>query len=174
MKYQDCIAPVQAPAETAAGGARLADANINPRTGLATDYLNHFNEAIMLLEMLAACPDCIEDFLAWRPMSYREHFAASRFKGRELSIKAYEAADPTLREDLDALAATMTVVLEATRTAMCLGTAPETAGKIAAGSVACLRPLVARAGAVINGEAADTVSTTPQAVVDGLMKQMSS
>ena len=26
--------------------ARLADANINPRTGLATDYLNHFNEAV--------------------------------------------------------------------------------------------------------------------------------
>jgi hypothetical protein len=29
--------------------ARLRAANINPRTGLATDYLNHFNEAIMLL-----------------------------------------------------------------------------------------------------------------------------
>jgi hypothetical protein len=47
MKYQDCIAPAQAPAETADGGARRCDANINPRSGLATDYLNHFNEAIM-------------------------------------------------------------------------------------------------------------------------------
>ena len=42
---------------------RLADANINPATGLATDYLNHFNEAIMLLEMLSSCPECRDDFL---------------------------------------------------------------------------------------------------------------
>jgi len=31
--------------------ARLAEANIHPATGLATDYLNHFNEAIMMLEL---------------------------------------------------------------------------------------------------------------------------
>ena len=173
MKYQDCIAPVQAPAETAAGVARLADANINPRTGLATDYLNHFNEAVMLLEMLAACPDCAEDFLAWRPMSYREHFVASRFKSRDLAIAAYDAAAPGARADLDALTATMTVVLEATRAAMCIGTAPETAGKIATGSVTCLKPLIARAGAVINGDTEDGEPMTPQAIVDGLMRQAS-
>jgi len=176
MKYQDCSAPAQAPDETAAGGARLADANINTRTGLATDYLNHFNEAIMLLEMLAACPDCTEDFLAWRPMSYREHFEASRFKGRELAIAAYDAAAADARDGLDALTATMTVVLEATRAALGIVTAPEAAGNIAGGAAACLKPLIARAGAVINGEAEETedaLSTTPQAVVDGLMKQMS-
>jgi hypothetical protein len=32
----------------AAHAAVLKAANINPKTGLATDYLNHFNEAIML------------------------------------------------------------------------------------------------------------------------------
>ena len=116
MKYQDCIAPAQAPDEMADDDARLCAAHINPDTGLATDYLNHFNEAIMLLEMLDACPDCAEDFLAWRPMSYREHFEASRFKGRELAIAAYDAAAPDARDGLDALTATMTVVLEATRT----------------------------------------------------------
>ena len=45
--------------------ARLRAANINPRTGLATDYLNHFNEAIMLLEMIPDMPECAEDFLLW-------------------------------------------------------------------------------------------------------------
>ena len=34
--------------EAAARAAELKAANINPQTGLATDYLNHFNEAIML------------------------------------------------------------------------------------------------------------------------------
>jgi hypothetical protein len=48
---------------------RLRAANINPRTGLATDYLNHFNEAIMLLEMIPDMPECAEDFLGWQPLS---------------------------------------------------------------------------------------------------------
>ena len=76
---------------------RLRAANINPRTGLATDYLNHFNEAIMLLEMIPDMPECAEDFLGWHPLSYREHFIASNFKGRELAIEAYDAADPLTR-----------------------------------------------------------------------------
>jgi hypothetical protein len=49
--------------------ARLLDANINPVTGLATDYLNHFNEAIMMLELAPEMPDCMEDLSAWRPLS---------------------------------------------------------------------------------------------------------
>ena len=57
-------------------------------------------------------------FLGWRPMSYREHFEVSNFKGRALAIAAYEAADPNLRFCLDTLAGTMTAVLEATRAAM--------------------------------------------------------
>ena len=53
-----------------ARAAVLRAANINPRTGLATDYLNHFNEAIMLLEMIPDMPECAEDFLTWTPLSY--------------------------------------------------------------------------------------------------------
>jgi hypothetical protein len=175
MKYQDCAEALQAddgPDGGAGGAVRLADANINPATGLATDYLNHFNEAIMLLEMLSSCPDCRDDFLGWRPKSYREHFEASRFKGRALAIAAYDAADPSLRGCLDTLAGTMTAVLEAIRAAMSSDIAPQAAVALAERAAALLRPLVARAGAVINGE--DTADAgepvTPQAVVDRLMK----
>src|SRR6476660_10435593 len=76
-----------------ARAAQLRAANINPRTGLATDYLNHFNEAIMLLEMIPDMPECAEDFLGWRPLSYAEHFTASHFKARDLAIAAYDSAD---------------------------------------------------------------------------------
>ena len=110
---------------------RLADANINPATGLATDYLNHFNEAIMLLEMLAGCPECLEDFLAWRPMSYREHFMASHFKGRDLAIAAYDAADPKLRGCMDALTGTMCAVLETAGATMRADMPPEAASVLA-------------------------------------------
>ena len=71
-----------------ARAAQLKAANINPRTGLATDYLNHFNEAIMLLEMVPDMPECAEDFLTWSPLSYAEHFWASNFKARDLAIDA--------------------------------------------------------------------------------------
>jgi hypothetical protein len=176
MKYQDCAEPAQAADEAADGGRRRCGANINADTGLATDYLNHFNEAIMLLEMVSACPDCIEDFLAWRPMTYREHFAASRFKDRDLAIAAYNAAEPGLREYLDAMADTMTVVLETTRTAIRADASSEAARLVAAHAVACLKPMVARAGGVING-GFDPESGEPpaaQAAVDALMKQISS
>jgi hypothetical protein len=93
MKYQDRAEASQAD-DGPGDAARLADANINPATGLATDYLNHFNEAVMLLEMLSMCPDCLDDFRGWRPLSYREHFEASRFKGRDMAIAAYDGAEP--------------------------------------------------------------------------------
>jgi hypothetical protein len=127
----------------------LVETNINSSTGLATDYLNHFNEAIMLLEMLLEMPECREDFFAWQPMSYGQHFAASKFKDRELAIAAYEA-----------------------RQAMKLDLSTPTAHSIADLAVRWLKPLVARAGAVINGtDARDDVDPGPegQAAVDALM-----
>src|ERR1700750_3489684 len=94
--------------EAEARAAQLRAANINPRTGLATDYLNHFNEAIMLLEMIPDIPECAEDFLAWSPLSYAEHFTASNFKARDLAIEAYEKAEPSVRTQFDHIAHTMT------------------------------------------------------------------
>src|SRR3954465_2730594 len=91
-----------------ARAAALRAPNINPRTGLATDYLNHFNEAIMLLEMIPDMPECAEDFLTWTPLSYAEHFWASNFRARDLAIEAYELADPKIRAEFDQLASTMT------------------------------------------------------------------
>jgi hypothetical protein len=175
MKYQDCAEALQADNWTdggASGAARLAEASINPVTGLATDYLKHFNEAIMLLEMLSSCPDRRDDLLAWRPMSYREHFEASRFKGRALAVAAYDAADTSLRGCLDTLSGTMTTVLQATCAAMSADMPPESAVALAERAAALVRPLGARGGAVINGEdSADAAApTTPQAMVDGLMK----
>jgi hypothetical protein len=76
----------------------------------------------MLLEMLSSLPDGLVDFLAWQPLSYREPFAASRFKG---------AADPNLRGCLDALAGSMTAMLEAARAALRSGLPPEAAGHVA-------------------------------------------
>ncbi|HEY6024688.1 MAG TPA: hypothetical protein VIV34_11000 [Pseudolabrys sp.] len=173
MKYQNCASAAQASDDTydIDAGLRLTDANINPATGLATDYLNRFSEAVMLLDMLASCPEFRADFLAWEPLSYREHFRTSHFKTRELAIVAYDTADPVVRNNLDTLAVTMTIVLEATRAAMDADRSPETLAALAENAISWLKPLIARAGAIINGEADMTDAPSPQAVVDGLMKR---
>src|SRR6478752_2028615 len=97
---------------------QLRAANINPRTGLATDYLNHFNEAIMLLEMVPDMPECAEDFLTWTPLSYAEHFWASNFKARDLAIEAYEKAESSVRAQFDNITTAMTSILTAVGSAM--------------------------------------------------------
>jgi len=124
-----------------ARAAQLRAANINPRTGLATDYLNHFNEAIMLLEMIPDMPECAKDFLDWHPLSYREHFTASHFKARDLAIESYESADAITRAEFDSITSAMTSILSAVGVAMREAREDKT------------RPLVALAGGVINGGA---------------------
>ena len=154
--------------------ARLIEANINPDTGLATDYLNHFNEAIMMVELVPQVPECIEDLRAWRPLSYCEHFSASKFKERELAITAYELAEPALRRRLDEIAACMNALLLSTTAAMAAAS-PDARAAIAAGTLAQLRSLIARAGAVIHGAGAATVATAEadaaQSAVDALFER---
>jgi hypothetical protein len=137
--------------EAAARAARLRAANINPRTGLATDYLNHFNEAIMLLEMIPDMPECAEDFLGWQPLSYAEHFMASNFKGRDLAIEAYDSADAGIRTEFDNITSAMTSILTAVGTAMRQAQQDKTRATLAEQATGWVKPLVALAGGIING-----------------------
>jgi hypothetical protein len=138
-----------------ARAAQLRAANINPRTGLATDYLNHFNEAIMLLEMVPDMPECSEDFLAWQPLSYSEHFTASNFKARDLAIEAYEAADAKIRTEFDKLTSAMTSILTAVGAAMRDARQDKTRATLAEQATGWVKPLVAQAGGIINGAGAE-------------------
>ncbi|MDP2699708.1 hypothetical protein [Thalassospira sp.] len=69
---------------------RVEGTNISSASLLATDYLNHFNEIVMLLEMVPDMPDMIEDCKEWAPKSYQDHFRDSGFSDRELAIAAYD------------------------------------------------------------------------------------
>jgi hypothetical protein len=131
--------------------AEFKAANINPQTGLATDYLNHFNEAIMLLEMIPDMPECSEDFLQWTPLSYAEHFTASSFKARDLAISAYETADPDVRAEFDQMTETMTSILTEVGAAMRQASQDATKSRLAEQAIGWLKPLVTAAGGVING-----------------------
>jgi hypothetical protein len=152
------------PADAAERARMLLDANINPRTGLATDYLNHFNEAIMLLEMIPDIPECAEDFLDWHPLSYREHFAASNLKGRDLTISVYDSANPAIRDKFDGITGAMTSILTAVGDAMREAKSDKTRVTLAEQAIGWVKPLVTHAGAVINGPGAE-------ADIDSIMTQ---
>ena len=145
--------------EAAAWAERLRVANINPRTGLATDYLNHFNEAVMLLEMIPDMPECAEDFLTWTPLSYAEHFTASNFKARDLAIEAYEKADPAVRAQFDHITDTMTSILTAVGSAMREVTQDKTRMRLAEQTTLWVKPLIAACGGIINGGTEADVET---------------
>jgi hypothetical protein len=132
--------------------AQLRAANINPRTGLATDYLNHFNEAIMLLEMIPDMPECAEDFLGWQPLSYAEHFTASNFKARDLAIAAYDSAAPGIRDAFDNITKAMSSILIAVGAAMRDVHQDKIRARLAEQATGWVKPLVMQAGGIINGD----------------------
>ena len=71
--------------------------NINEETLLATDYLNHFNEIVMMLDLVPDMPECLEDAKEWTPKSYVEHFQESTFTDKDLAIFAYENSPEVYR-----------------------------------------------------------------------------
>jgi hypothetical protein len=87
--------------DLAAWQARVAGANINAQTLLATDYLNHFNEIVMLLGMVADMPDILEDCKEWAPKSYQDHFRDSSFRDKELAVEAYDHVPQRFRQPFE-------------------------------------------------------------------------
>ena len=149
---------------------RLAEGrNINPQTLLATDYLNHFNEIVMLIEMVADMPEAVEDVAAWQPASYAEHFRRSAFRDRELAILAYENAPAVHRGPFDA------IVEQADKVALAAG--EELARAHASGDPALadiarrradiLRRLVSMASGIVNGHGA----RIDQAEIDAILAE---
>jgi hypothetical protein len=70
---------------------------VNPSSGLANDYLNLFNEIVMLIEQLPTMPELIDDILAWHPVSYNDYFTHSPLPDREQAIINYAALDADFR-----------------------------------------------------------------------------
>ncbi len=146
-------------AEPAEAGAswlapeRLAAANINPVTRLATDYLNHFNNVVMLMEMVGDMPDFAAEIAEWRPAGYAAYFAASHFRQKDLAVAAFAAADPAVRAAFEAVVAALDagVGLAQARLAGADPADPRLAADLRRLVRARLQPLIASAGAIING-----------------------
>jgi hypothetical protein len=80
---------------------KVRDSNIDGTTLLATDYLNHFNEVVMLLEMVPDMPEMLDDVKEWQPKSYQDHFRDSTIAEKDLAVEAYEHVPAIYREPFE-------------------------------------------------------------------------
>lgn len=78
--------------------AERAAALVNPASGLANDYLDIFNEIVMMIDLLPQMPDLADDIGAWTPVTYRAYFVHSTLAGRERALHAYDRLDPQFRK----------------------------------------------------------------------------
>jgi len=130
--------------------------NINESTLLASDYLNHFHELVMLLEAISSEPrGFADDLLSWRPLTYEEHFSESGFRDKNLAIAAYRRAPPKIRARFDEAVARLhgeavTLVAEV---AQDLTGSTKILNKTCEKAAQRLRILIDEANAIANGEA---------------------
>lgn len=83
---------------------------VNPVSGLANDYLNLFNELVMMLEQIPQMPELLDDLAAWRPVSYQEYFRKSKLPGRHSALSAYESLSATFRRRFETFVAELDVI----------------------------------------------------------------
>lgn len=81
--------------------AKAVGSNVNAVTLLATDYLNHFNEALMLAELVVDMPDMLDDFSTWMPKHYKDHFRESGIADKDLAIEAFDHSPSEYRDPFD-------------------------------------------------------------------------
>lgn len=135
--------------------ALVQGTNINSRTLLATDYLNHFNEIIMLVDMISDMPECIEDVAAWAPKSYQDHFRDSGFSGKELAVEAYDYVPAIYLEPFERIISQLNMLILQVAGRLTQAAANNDEAEIVATALFGpeLRLLVEKAGGVINGDA---------------------
>jgi hypothetical protein len=83
---------------------------VNPMSGLANDYLNLFNELVMILEQLPIMPELYEELCAWRPVSYHDYFLNSSLPDRHSALAAYEQLNPAFRKRFEGFVSELDVI----------------------------------------------------------------
>lgn len=75
----------------------------NPVSGVANDFLNHFNEIFLLVENLPILlPEMVDELMQWQPITYVQYFERSNLPGRTQALADYERIDPAFRRAFDA------------------------------------------------------------------------
>ncbi len=135
--------------------AKALGTNVNAVSLLATDYLNHFNEALMLAELVVDMPDMLEDFKEWSPKHYKDHFRDSGIADKELAILAYDVAPIEYRAPFESTVVKLNKQINILQKKLELEKeelgSPEK-NEFVSAKCKLIRELIDRAGGVINGQ----------------------
>lgn len=149
----------------------LRAANINPETFLATDYLNHYNEVLMLIEMLGSLPESFDDIMNWKPLGYREYFVQSNYRDKELAVACTDLADEAVLDRLRGFIDEANEIIEEI-VSMLSAAAPEFSSEIltiaAFRATEEIRPLLSQSGNLINGGLEEDVTAQEELFEDDL------
>lgn len=151
--------------------ARLTGTNVNPDTLLATDYLNHFNEVAMVLEMLPMAPDCFDEIAVWEPRSYVDHFAWSALRDADIAIEAYGYVAAEVRAAFDAVVNRLNEKTQRAIDSVRVVLATEDKDMIeftCAGAAAGMRALIDEASGIINGTTKRAASAGAQDAINAM------
>lgn len=163
--------PMESPTRTVPDSlaARLIGSNVNPKSLLATDYLNHFNEIFMMVEMIPDCPDLMEEIADWQPKTYIEHFEKSSIADKDLAIEAYEYAPASSRVPFDETVAFIDALILGTlddlRSASAVPGNPDALRLLVEKFSKTIRGQLDHASGIINGHA----NSLDQSAIDALL-----
>ena len=147
--------------------AHTEGTNVNPATLLTTDYLNHFNEIIMLLELVPSAPSQFSAEISdWQHESYEEHFTHSGFRDKELAIVGYRNAPEDVRRAFDSSVADleqeMVMLLQQVQTKIGDGDT-EGLAKLCDEGIPRLQDLIQITAGIVNGAASGETKDTDNA-----------
>jgi hypothetical protein len=72
--------------------------------GLSTDYLNHYSEILMLIEMAVSDEAVVNEIGSWRPVGYCDYFLRSPLRRAPAAIAAYRRLRPERRNVFERIA----------------------------------------------------------------------
>lgn len=146
--------------------------------GLSNDFLNHYSEVLMLIEMAGDDPSIGAELAEWRPVGYRAYFAASELRRAADALAAYEALPEARRQAFEKLIAAMDTLATMAVFALQPPSEPDSAQVIIDATAPALRSLIAKAAAFLNSGgqelAGDSEAEEAQAVIDSIIEQKAS
>jgi len=138
------------------------------KAGLSTDYLNHYSEVLMLIELAAFDETVVEELSHWRPIGYRDYFLRSPLRRAASAIAAYDALDAGPRTAFEQTIQALDKLAQGAILALQPPCHPQNVIVIGEVIGPGIRRLIDRAAAFLNsdGSAGCTADDDPQAFVD--------
>src|SRR5262245_7715696 len=148
---------------------------VNPRSGIANDYLNHFNEVFLLIENLPILlPEMLDELIAWNPVTYREYFQKSLLPGSAQAIEIYDNLDEDFRNEFETIIkgvnaiALASVQVIANHRSPSGEIDPEQVSEFCENSARAMRSALNRAADLVNNGRGQVIET-PQEMVERIL-----